>query len=163
MKTDVAISRRRLSRPLRAAIEAGLVPKSATYFDYGCGRGDDVRILRACRHQRRAYGWDPNHAPSSRKRKSDVVGLVYVLNVLPSSRARAAALRAAAGLARRTLIVAVRTDTAPGTPYKGGVRTQAGTYQRNYQAGELARLITRTLGKTPRRLEPGVYAVDMRG
>jgi DNA phosphorothioation-associated putative methyltransferase len=156
----IAISRAKLSRPVQAAIADGVLTRSRTYFDYGEGRGDDVKLLRRRRYK--AHGWDPHHSPDKRKRRADVVGLVFVLNIIPSARRRNAALRGAAGLARRSLLVAVREDQATGRPFRDGVVTSAKTFQRNYRPGDVPRLIRRVLGRPARRLAPGVFVVDMR-
>ena len=50
-----AMSRPELSRPLRLALDAGLIEKSSCVFDYGCGRGDDLRGLEASGI--RCFGW----------------------------------------------------------------------------------------------------------
>jgi hypothetical protein len=47
LRHRTAISRGALSRPLRLAVESGLIHPQSTVFDYGCGRGDDVQALRA--------------------------------------------------------------------------------------------------------------------
>jgi DNA phosphorothioation-associated putative methyltransferase len=159
MNKAVAIKRRKLNRPLRAALAAGALVKGQSYFDFGSGRGDDVRLLR--RRGFTAHGWDPHHAPDERKRAADVVGMVYVANILPTARERAAALREAAGLARRTLLVAVRADKANGTPYSDGVRTTADTFQANFDRAEFKKWIRRTVCRDVQELEPGVYVVDM--
>lgn len=54
-----ALSRHELSRPLRLAIDDGLLNSSSTAFDYGCGRGGDVRHLRSRGIE--CTGWDPNY------------------------------------------------------------------------------------------------------
>ena len=41
-----AMRRFRLSRPAALAWEHGLIRPGASFFDYGCGRGDDIRCLR---------------------------------------------------------------------------------------------------------------------
>jgi DNA phosphorothioation-associated putative methyltransferase len=133
--------------------------KGQSYFDYGQGRGDDVRLLR--RRGFRAHGWDPHHAPDQRKRSADVVGFVYVANILPQTRERAAALREAASLARHSLLVAVRADKADGAPYRDGVHTSADTFQANFDLDEFKAWLRRTLAADVRQLEPGVYVVDM--
>jgi DNA phosphorothioation-associated putative methyltransferase len=161
MNTAVAIKRRQLSRPVRAALSSGVLVRGLSYFDYGSGRGDDVRLLR--RRGFKAHGWDPHHAADQQKRAADVVGLVYVANILPTPRARAAALREAAGLARRSLLVAVRADKAEGVPFRDGVRTSAGTFQANFDREDFAAFLRRTLCRDVRELEPGVWVVDMTG
>jgi len=40
-----ALVRTDLSRPVRLALEHGLVPEGVTAFDYGCGHGGDVARL----------------------------------------------------------------------------------------------------------------------
>ena len=162
MNKAVAITRRSLSRPVRAALAAGVLVKGHSYFDFGQGRGDDVRLLR--RRGFKAYGWDPYHAPNQRKRAADVVGLVYVANILPTGRERAAAIREASSLARRALLVAVRTDKAPGTPCRDGVRTSADTFQANFDPDEFKGWLRCVVGgRDVRELEPGVYVVNMVG
>ncbi len=156
----VAIKRATLSRPIQAAIEAGALTRSRTFFDFGEGRGDDVRLLTRRRYK--ASGWDPHHSPKKRKRRADVVGLIFVLNVIPSPRKRIEALRQAAGLAKRHLLVAVRADRADGEPYRDGVRTSAGTFQRNYPPASIPRLVRRVLGRQTQQIAPGVFLVDMR-
>ena len=40
-----AIKRNDLSRPVRLAISSGVLKKENTFFDYGCGHGEDVKLL----------------------------------------------------------------------------------------------------------------------
>ena len=58
------MSRSALSKPLQQAYADGLLEQS-TLFDYGCGRGDDLRTLAALGIE--ARGWDPSHFPDSDK------------------------------------------------------------------------------------------------
>jgi len=44
---QTAISRTALSRPVVLALNDGLLPPGATFFDYGCGRGGDLKRLKA--------------------------------------------------------------------------------------------------------------------
>ena len=41
-----AIRRHTLSRPVALAIEDDVIRRDRTFFDYGCGRGDDLLRLR---------------------------------------------------------------------------------------------------------------------
>lgn len=85
-----AIVRRGLSRPVRLALEAALFAGDATFFDYGCGHGVDVRLISA-----RGYvsgGWDPYYFPESEIRSADIVNLGYVINVIECQQERRAAL-----------------------------------------------------------------------
>src|SRR5690348_3479955 len=99
-----AIGRTDFSRPIRLAVEAGLLPQGTSIFDYGCGRGHDVQ--RLCRAGYAADGWDPNHRPSTRPESADVVNLGYVINVIEDPEERSEAVRRAWSLCRRLLIVA---------------------------------------------------------
>ena len=40
-----AIRRISLSRPMALALDDGLIHQERTFFDYGCGRGDDLLRL----------------------------------------------------------------------------------------------------------------------
>src|SRR6266446_1393626 len=66
-----AMSRPELSRPLRLALDAGLIEKSSGVFDYGCGRGDDLRGLEA--RGIRCFGWDPVLCPTGQREAAEVV------------------------------------------------------------------------------------------
>lgn len=55
-----AIVRRQLSRPVRVALEAELFTSETTFFDYGCGHGEDLQFIAEKGFI--AQGWDP---PSS--------------------------------------------------------------------------------------------------
>jgi hypothetical protein len=57
------MSRNGLSKPMQQAFADGLLD-DATVFDYGCGRGDDLRTLTALGID--AAGWDPAHSPTQR-------------------------------------------------------------------------------------------------
>src|SRR2546423_1292463 len=41
-----AIHRADLSRPLRCALEDGLIDAAVSVFDYGCGHGQDIELLQ---------------------------------------------------------------------------------------------------------------------
>ena len=50
-----------LSRPVSLALADGVLRVGLSMFDYGCGRGSDVRLLSALGYV--ADGWDPAFAP----------------------------------------------------------------------------------------------------
>ncbi|WP_368732174.1 hypothetical protein [Microcystis aeruginosa] len=58
-------------------------------------------------------GFDPFFFPLNPLRKSDVVTLNYVINVIEDPIERASVLKIAYELARKRLICAIRTDPAP--------------------------------------------------
>ncbi len=82
-----AINRIDLSRPVRLALEDGVISDQTSVFDYGCGKGGDLRRL-----QERGIscsGWDPAHYPQGEKTKSDIVNVGYVINVIEDPAERA--------------------------------------------------------------------------
>jgi hypothetical protein len=56
-----ALTRYNLSAPMQLLERFGFLNQEKTVFDYGCGKGDDVRNLKA--NAITANGWDPHFAP----------------------------------------------------------------------------------------------------
>jgi len=54
-----AISRGQLSVPLQTAARHGFLDGSKSIFDYGCGRGNDVAILKVAGQSRQEDQDDP--------------------------------------------------------------------------------------------------------
>ena len=155
-----AKSRNALSRPLQLARDAGLLPKDWSVFDYGCGRGDDLRHLAA--EGVRASGWDPVHRPAGAVVSADLVNLGYVINVVEDPSERTETLAKAWALTKRALIVSamVTVDVnAKAVPYGDGVLTSRGTFQRYYHQQELELYIREVLGENPIALGVGIFAV----
>jgi len=130
-------------------------------FDYGCGRGDDLRNLVSMGY--RAYGWDPTHRPGGDRAPADVVNLGYVVNVIENPQERAETLRAAWQLAKRLLVVSSRLrwdarDLA-GRPLGDGLITRTGTFQKFYEQTELSAWIEQMLGVQPLAAAPGIFYV----
>ena len=98
-----AMTRYDLSKPVKTLLEYGMLKAEATFFDYGCGQGSDVRGLQALGHV--AEGWDPVHRPEVTKREADIVNMGYVLNVIEDPAERLEALVDAYRHARRLLVV----------------------------------------------------------
>jgi len=73
-----AIHRTRLSSPMQVLSDHGYLELDRTVLDYGCGRGDDVRLLRE--RGVRVTGWDPHFAPAEPLGDADVVNLGFVVN-----------------------------------------------------------------------------------
>jgi len=155
------MSRTTLSKPLQHAHKDGLLDDGVSVFDYGCGRGDDVRTLSALGLV--AHGWDPAHAPGNPILEADVVNIGYVVNVIEDPDERAEALRRAWGLARTALIVAGRLawepDSRYGEQFGDGRLTKSGTFQKFYLPEELKAWIEATLGNPATTAAPGVYYV----
>lgn len=158
---QTALSRPVLSRPLRLAIEDGLVTAETEVFDYGCGRGDDLRHLGERGIQCR--GWDPVYRPGEQRSDSDVVNLGYVVNVIEDVGERELALQHAWHLARRLLVVASRlemeSDADAGIAYADGYLTRRRTFQKFFAQQELREWIDQTLGVLSVAAGPGVFYV----
>lgn len=156
-----AITRHDLSRPIRRAIDDGVLELGMTVFDYGCGKGSDVRLLRRAGYE--AVGWDPYYAPQESKMRANVVNLGYVVNVIEDAAERREALRLACSLARRVLVVAAQTvDDSRGAErlsFGDGVVTRRDTFQKYFRQDELRRFIEETLGREPVAAEVGVFYV----
>ena len=134
-----AIRRGDFSRPIKCALRDGLIDQSVSVFDYGCGRGEDLELLR---HQGvKSEGWDPKYRPDGAREKADIVNLGYVINVVESPAERAQTLISAWSLCRQVLVVAaqVLVNGRGKNPveFGDGVLTARGTFQKFYGQGEL--------------------------
>lgn len=156
-----AMSRSRLSRPVRLAIEDGVLQPEHSVFDYGCGRGGDLARLGEAGYK--VSGWDPSHAPDNERRPAEVVNLGYVVNVIESPQERVDVLRDAWSLAGRALIVAARPDFESGQlrgrEHGDGLITSKGTFQKFYAQDELRSWIAGLLGTEPVAAAPGIFYV----
>lgn len=164
--TDVArhrtaMTRTMLSRPMQQAFSDGLLDHGTRVFDYGCGRGNDVRILTALGLT--ASGWDPAHAVDEPLVPSEVVNLGYVVNVIEDPSERADALRRAWRLATSLLVVSARLvwdpDSSSGKPFGDGRLTSVGTFQKYYTPEELKLWIESVLGTRATTAAPGILYV----
>lgn len=159
-----AMARGEASRPLRIAVEHGIVSKKRPFFDYGCGRGADVDWLVSLGWK--ARGWDPVHRPSTKRTKTEVVGLTYVLNVIENPAEREQVLRDAWKLTSGVMVVSARLDDERDEshikPRADGWMTARGTFQRFYDHLELGERIRSILGVDPIAAAPGVWYVFRR-
>ena len=156
-----AIKRYDLSKPVKIALDRGVILKKHTVFDYGCGHGMDIEALSGLGFQ--AQGWDPAFRPDAPKHKADVVNLGYVLNVIEEPEERIEALRGAFSLAKRAMIVSTlvagqETD-AHSRPFRDGFITKTNTFQKFFMPGELEDLIESTLQAEAITLSLGVCLV----
>lgn len=147
-RAKTALSRNNFSRPVQHLLETGILKKNRSFFDYGCGRGDDVAGLTELGF--RADGWDPVYQPDRSRHTADIVNLGFVLNVIEDPEERNEALREAWKLASGALVVSVISVWE--RPQNGleafadGHVTQRGTFQRYYEPGELKEYVDGTLG-----------------
>ncbi|MCC7074556.1 MAG: DNA phosphorothioation-associated putative methyltransferase [Deltaproteobacteria bacterium] len=153
------MKRMRMSRPTAQALSESVLRKGDTFFDYGCGHGVDVALLRA--EGFAATGWDPHFAPAEKKVDADVVNLGFVLNVIERAVERQHALRDAFALARRVLVVAVRVEKnlLAGEDFEDGVLTKHGGFQKFFTQSEFREYVEAILGVKPELAGIGVAYV----
>lgn len=157
-----AISRTELSRPIKLAIADGLLSAERLLFDFGCGLGDDLRLLRSSGYE--GIGWDPVHRPDEKLRTAPVVNIGYVINVIEDPRERQEALRRAWALAEQLLIVSARLTLEARTlgdsqDFADGLLTSIGTFQKFFDQQELRNWIDQTLSVMSVPAAPGVFYV----
>lgn len=155
-----ALSRQGLSAPVSAMTRLGLIGTTTTFFDYGCGRGDDIATLRAAGVT--AGGWDPYYASDNPLHRAQFVNLGFVINVIEDPAERREALQRAYELADAALCVAAMLaseDQVKGKPFADGVLTRRNTFQRYYTQAELRQYIESTLCTGAIALAPGVFLV----
>ena len=156
-----AIHRDGLSAPVQALLTHGLIGPGVTVFDYGCGRGSDIRGLRD--RDVEAAGSDPHFEPDAELKPADIVNLGFVLNVIEHPQERLEALRRAFLLAGRCLAIAVIQPNVArwlnGRPYGDGVLTQLGTFQKFFTAAEVKSLVEQVLNREAFAVSPGVFFV----
>ena len=155
------MKRRSLSRPVAVALQDGLISKKGTFFDYGCGRGDDLLYLHKLSFS--VSGWDPVFFPYEDRKRADVVNLGYVVNVIEDPAERAVALGAAWKLTERVLVVSARLEwdarNLTGNFRGDGIITKRGTFQKFYTQEELRNWIDATLSVKSVAATPGVFYV----
>lgn len=155
-----ALHRTELSRPVRLALDDGVLTRGKSFFDYGCGRGADIAQLK--RRGFGAEGWDPAHRPRGRS-PADVVNLGYVVNVIEDPDERLGALQEAWRLTREVLVVAARLQadrrTWFGPTLGDGTLTRLGTFQKYFAQDELTDWVNEATGQASLAAAPGVLYV----
>ena len=157
-----AIQRNQLSRPVLVALRDQLLDARKTFFDYGCGRGQDLEYLQEMGLS--ASGWDPAHSPENPKVSADVVNLGYVINVIENPEERGQVLRKAFDLAKELLIVSAMVGfkeraTRNSRSHNDGLVTQRGTFQKYFDQAELGEYIARELKRDTYPAAQGVFYV----
>ncbi len=138
-RQKTAIRRGDFSRPVKCLLRDGLVGKDVTFFDYGCGRGEDLELLS--REGVTCSGWDPAFQADAARQEADVVNLGYVINVIEKPEERTETLRRAWGLCRQVLSVSAQVLMAgrgkDPVEFGDGVLTTRGTFQKFFEQPEL--------------------------
>jgi DNA phosphorothioation-associated putative methyltransferase len=156
-----AMVRTELSKPVRLAIESGILTKDTTFFDYGCGHGGDVRRLG-----KQVYicgGWDPYYQPDHFLTRADIVNLGYIINVIEDPNERRQATINAWGLTSQVLIISAQVlidDRNSGQiGYGDGIITRRNTFQKYYEQEELKIYIDQVLGVDAIPVDLGIFFV----
>ncbi|WP_041795168.1 DNA phosphorothioation-associated putative methyltransferase [Pararhodospirillum photometricum] len=155
-----ALSRQSLSAPVATLTRLGVLQQTTTFFDYGCGRGDDVATLQAAGIN--AAGWDPHYASDKPVQPAQIVNLGYVINVIEDPAERREVLRRAFALAETALCVSAMLaseDAVKGKPFADGVITNRKTFQKYFTQAELRDYIESSLQANTIALAPGTFLV----
>lgn len=155
-----ALSRDGLSAPIQCLARHGFFKNEVSVFDYGCGKGDDVRNLVF--NGISASGWDPHYAPNQPKQAGDIVNLGFVINVIENYEERVQALIGAYELCRVLLVVSTmlfNQNTRQGLSYNDGVITQRKTFQKYYTQAELKAFLTEQLETDAIPVAPGIFYI----
>ncbi|MDP7320705.1 MAG: DNA phosphorothioation-associated putative methyltransferase [Bacteriovoracaceae bacterium] len=157
-----AIKRYKLSRPVFLLTEHNLLHNEVTFFDYGCGHGQDTQILKK-NGFRNINQFDPFYFPDKELIPSELVNLGYVLNVIENPKERRETLIKAFSLAKVAICVSVmvRSATRNSTfnQYNDGEISTRGTFQKYFEQTEFKNYLESTLNADAIPLEPGIFVV----
>lgn len=155
-----ALTRSNLSAPMQCLARHGLLDGTLSVFDYGCGKGDDIRNLSA--NSIPVSGWDPHYAPDQPKQVADIVNLGFVINVIENYQERLEALLGAYALTQQVLVVSAmlfNQNALKGQAFNDGVITQRNTFQKYFTQTELKEFISDTLETDAISVAPGIFFV----
>jgi len=156
-----AIDRNQLSQPMKILARHNYLNGDYNIFDYGCGKGDDVRELEA--HGININKWDPIYYKDAVKTKSDIVNLGFVLNVIEDKLERTQTLNEAWSYGNKILVISVMiagdTTINKFTPYKDGVLTKINTFQKYYSQSEIRFYIESTLNEQAIPVGQGIFFI----
>lgn len=155
-----ALSRSNLSAPVQALWRHELIGPERSFFDYGCGKGDDIRAL--LENGIGAAGWDPHFRPDAQRQVADTVNLGFVINVIEDLEERIEALRGAYALSCGVLAVAamLASQQPPdGRTHRDGYLTSRHTFQKYYSQVQLRDFIEHVLDESAIAVGPGVFFV----
>ncbi len=155
-----ALSRSNLSAPMQCLARHGFLDGILTVFDYGCGKGDDIRNLTA--NTISVSGWDPHYAPDQPKQPADIVNLGFVINVIESYQERLEALLGAYNLTQQVLVVSamlVNQNAFRGQAFNDGVITQRNTFQKYFTQTELKEFLSDILETDAIPVAPGIFFI----
>ena len=161
VRHKTAIDRNKLSSPMQSLLRHNYLEGKHTVFDYGCGKGDDLSILRE--NGIEAKGWDPVYEPDAPKIPSDIVNLGFVINVIENPQERKETLQKALKQTNKFLVVSAmlggESITSQFEKYGDGVVTSRNTFQKYYTQKELKTYIADVLNEEPVAVGPGIFYV----
>lgn len=156
-----ALTRYEFSLPLKKLLEHGQLSEETTVFDYGCGKGSDLYLLKQMNID--AEGWDPTFRPDTLKKPAEIVNLGFVLNVIENYQERVEALINAWELTQKLLCVSVMITSdkyiSQFEPYKDGVITSRNTFQKYYSQKEVRAFLEEHLMTDAYSVAPGVFFI----
>ena len=157
-----AIIRKRISKPVRLAVQANLFTEGRTFFDYGCGYGEDIKYIAQKGHL--SAGWDPYYLPETPWVAADIVNIGYVINVIESLTERREALIKSWELTKQVLIVSALvlvddSKTQGKLGYGDGIITTRKTFQKYYEQQELKCYIDQVLNVDSIPIDLGIFFV----
>jgi len=156
-----AIDRSSLSAPMQTLFRHNYLQGQFSVFDYGCGKGDDLNIL--ANHNVSAEGWDPIYYPENKIRKSDIVNLGFVINVIENPTERRETLLKGYRISKKLLVISVmlggESITNKFEKYGDGIITSRETFQKYYSQNEFREYLQDVLGETAIAIGPGIFYV----
>jgi hypothetical protein len=129
-----AIDRHSLSTPVQSLYRHNFLNGEYSFFDYGCGKGDDLTIVKELVVP--ASGWDPVYRSNEKLKNADIVNLGFVINIIESPAERTKTLKKAYSLSTKLLVASVmlggESITSKFKKYGDGVLTYRNTFQKYY-------------------------------
>jgi DNA phosphorothioation-associated putative methyltransferase len=155
-----ALTRSNLSAPMQCLARHGFLDGTFSVFDYGCGKGDDIRNLAV--NAISVSGWDPHYAADQPKQLADIVNLGFVINVIENYQERLEALLGAYNLTQQILVVSVmlvNQNAFRGQAFNDGVITQRNTFQKYFTQTELKEFLSEALETDAIPVAPGIFFI----
>ena len=156
-----AIVRYQLSQPVQLLMRFGLLTTKTSFFDYGCGRGDDIETLVSAGIN--ASGWDPYYNMDAPLKTGQVVNIGFVLNVIEDIEERKEAVRNAWKLTKGVLSVAVMSPSSGAIensrPFKDGFLTSRNTFQKYFSQEQLREFLAAETKEEPLAVAPGIFFI----
>lgn len=156
-----AIDRNSLSTPVQSLYRHNYLNGDYSFFDYGCGKGDDLNIVKELGVN--ASGWDPVYLSDAKFKKADIVNLGFVINIIESPDERTQTLKKAYSLSKKILVASVMLGSEAITrkfkKYGDGIVTSRNTFQKYYTQNEFREYLEASLGESAIAVGPGLFYI----